>query len=100
MVVKEFLRDLKVGLVSLGNMFDPDILLLGGAVSQGLRPYLAEIQSWVKERSFPAVGEHMVIDFTYFSNNSGAIGAAPCGAIPGIAGACDIALASGVAPPA
>lgn len=74
--VIEFLSHLKVGLVSLANVFDPDVILLGGAVSLGLQPFIGEIRDWVKRSAFPAVGERVQIDFTLFSNNSGAIGAA------------------------
>jgi len=74
--VKEFIRNLQTGLVSLANIFDPDIILLGGAVSEGLVPYISEIREVVKGRCFPAIGAHLKVDFTHFSNNSGAVGAA------------------------
>jgi glucokinase len=75
-LVLEFLHHLKVGLTSLANIFDPDILLLGGAISKGLSPYLGEIRTWVKENAFPAIGAHLQIELTQFENNSGALGAA------------------------
>jgi len=75
-LVDEFLHHLKVGLVSIANVFDPDMILLGGAISKGLEPYLELIRSAVKERAFPAVANKVIIDFTKFHNNSGALGAA------------------------
>ncbi len=75
-LVFEFLHHLKIGLASLANVFDPDLILLGGAVSQGLLPYIEEIRDAVKNRVFPAIAEHLKIEFTDFDNNSGAVGAA------------------------
>ena len=77
--IDEFLHHLKIGLTSLANIFDPDIILLGGAVSQGLIPHIQEIRDWVKKSAFPAIGVQMKIDFTDYQNNSGAIGAALLG---------------------
>lgn len=75
-LVFEFLHHLKVGLTSLANIFDPDILLLGGAISKGLHPYMGELREWVKKSAFPAIGDNLRIEFTQFENNSGALGAA------------------------
>lgn len=75
-LVSEFLHHLKIGLVGIANIFDPDLILLGGGVSKGLVPYIDEIRTVVKNRAFPAVAENLKIDFTKFGNNSGAIGAA------------------------
>lgn len=75
-LVQEFLHHLKVGLVSLANIFDPDIILLGGGISKGLHSYHEEIRGHLSERAFPAVGKNVKIEFTQFDNNSGAIGAA------------------------
>jgi glucokinase len=75
-LVAEFLIHLKVALTSLANIFDPDLILLGGAVSKGIVPYLEEIQKSVLNSVFPAIGQHLRIDSTQFENNSGAIGAA------------------------
>ncbi|MFM8316682.1 MAG: ROK family protein [Deltaproteobacteria bacterium] len=74
--VQAFLKNLKIGLTGLANIFDPDLILLGGAVSEGLKPFASEIMGWLKASAFPAVGDHVKIDFTLFGNNSGAIGAA------------------------
>ena len=75
-LVSDFLHHLKIGLTSLANIFDPDLILLGGGISKGIVPYIDEIRSWVKATAFPAVGAHLKIEFTKHHNNSGAIGAA------------------------
>ncbi len=74
--VDEFVHHLKVGITSLANVFDPDVLLLGGAISKGITPHLEHIRSWVKEHAFPAPAAHMKIELTKHDNWSGAIGAA------------------------
>lgn len=75
-IVTEFLEDFKIGLVSIANVFDPDCILLGGAVTQGVGTYLEQLQSWVKQHAFPAVGQHVSIRITKHGNLSGALGAA------------------------
>ncbi|NBX68127.1 MAG: ROK family protein [Proteobacteria bacterium] len=78
-LVDEFLHNLQIGLVGIANVFDPDLILLGGGVSKGLHPHIESIRLSVKNRVFPAVAENLKIDFTQFGNNSGAIGAALLG---------------------
>lgn len=75
-IVSEFLADFRVGLVSLANMFDPDCILVGGAVADGVRPYLPELQQWLSAHAFTAVGAHTKILPTKHRNLSGALGAA------------------------
>lgn len=74
--VDEFIHHLKIGITSIANVFDPDVLLLGGAISKGILPYLDGIRAHVKKHAFPAPGNHMTIDLTQHDNWSGAIGAA------------------------
>jgi glucokinase len=75
-IVDHFLHDFKIGVTSLANIFDPDCILLGGGMSQGVALHLDEIRSWVKEHAFSAVGKHVKIEMTQHKNLSGAIGAA------------------------
>ncbi len=75
-IVRKYMADLKVGLVSIGNVFDPDKILLGGGVAPGVEPFMKDIRNWVKEHAFPAVASHVQIEFTRHANSSGAIGAA------------------------
>lgn len=75
-VIQKFLLDFKIALTSLANAFDPDVILLGGQVALGVSDYLEEIQTWVSEHAFPAVGLHMKILPAQFGNLSGSLGAA------------------------
>jgi glucokinase len=75
-IVEEFLNNFKVGLTSIANAFDPDLILLGGAVSEGLSRYREELLGWLRLHAFPAVGKHVRLEMTKFDNLSGAMGAA------------------------
>jgi len=43
LVVSEFLENLKTGIDNYINLFAPDIIILGGGVSKGMKPYLGRI---------------------------------------------------------
>ena len=75
-IIVHFLRDFQVGLTSIANVFDPDAILLGGAVTQGLIPYLPSLEAWVKKHAFPAVSAKMQLGIAKFGNLSGSLGAA------------------------
>ena len=57
--VYQFIHDVKVAITSAANVFDPDRILLGGAVANGLAPFLTEIELWVQQHAFPAVGKNV-----------------------------------------
>jgi len=75
-IITHFLRDFQVALTSLANAYDPDIILLGGAVTQGLVPYLPSLEAWIKKHAFPAVAAHMRLGIAKHGNLSGSLGAA------------------------
>ena len=75
-VLTEFLHNLDVALTSLANAFDPDCILIGGAMAEGLKPHLPRMETWIKNHAFPSVREHVTIRTTQFGNSSGALGAA------------------------
>lgn len=75
-IVSQFIEDFQIGLVGIANVFDPDCILLGGAVTRGVSAYLNRLQSWVKQHAFPAVGQNIQIKITQHGNLSGALGAA------------------------
>jgi len=74
--IQKFLSYLKIGVTSMANVFDPDVILVGGGLSQGIVPYLSDIQKWIQDHAFPAVGQKTQIIPTKYGNQSGAIGAA------------------------
>lgn len=75
-IVSEFLEDFKVGLVSISNIFDPDVILVGGAVAEGVSRYLPELKDWVSKHAYPPIGNHVKLLPTKHRNLSGALGAA------------------------
>jgi glucokinase len=74
--LQTFFQDLKIGITSVANMFDPDCILIGGGLSKGIMPYFPEIQTWLETHAFPLVAKHVKILPTKYFNQSGAIGAA------------------------
>ncbi|NBX75038.1 MAG: ROK family protein [Proteobacteria bacterium] len=75
-IIEEFIFNFQVALVGIANMFDPEVILLGGAVTDGLSIYLDKISEHVKSHAFPAVGANLSIKTTQFKNLSGSLGAA------------------------
>jgi len=75
-IIEEFIFNFQVALVGIANMFDPEVILLGGAVTDGLSIYLEKISEHVKSHAFPAVGTNLTIKTTQFKNLSGSLGAA------------------------
>jgi glucokinase len=75
-VISAFIADFSTALTSIVNTFDPDAVLLGGQVSQGVAAYLPEIRKAVSEQAFPAVASGLRIELAKFANLSGSLGAA------------------------
>ncbi|NBT59223.1 ROK family protein [bacterium] len=75
-IIDSFIFNFQVALVGIANIFDPELILLGGAVTDGMAIYLDEISEHVKKHAFPAVGAKVSIRTTQFKNLSGSLGAA------------------------
>jgi glucokinase len=75
-VIEQYLEDFQAGLANLANIFDPQRILLGGAMSAGVSRYLSRIESGVKSRVFPAIAAQLEIQEAKFGNFSGGCGAA------------------------
>lgn len=75
-LVTEFLDHFKVGLTSLANVFDPDIIVISGGVSKGIAHHFPMLKAWLEQHAFPAVGPHVKLATARFDNLSGAVGAA------------------------
>ena len=74
--VEEFVTYLSSALVSFGNTFDPEMIILGGAVAKGMTPHLPRLRKEMGERAFPAVGKNLKIELAQNDNWSGSIGSA------------------------
>jgi glucokinase len=81
-IILETARWIGIGIVSVMHTIDPEIVLLGGAMTFGGkeaelgRRFLARIREEVKRRAFPLLAERTVIDFASLGGDAGYIGAA------------------------
>jgi len=75
-IVAKWLDSLAAGMVGVFNALDPDSVILGGGLSQGLAPYLARLQGMVRGRVFPSVASQLKVRLAELGNTSGSIGAA------------------------
>jgi glucokinase len=81
-IVLETARYLGIGIVSLMHTIDPDIVVLGGAMTFGGhdaplgRQFLDRVRLEVKQRAFPVLAEKVLIDYATLGGHAGYIGAA------------------------
>ncbi len=81
-IVMETARYLAYGIVSLMHTIDPSGVLLGGAMTFGMRDcqlgrqFLDRVRAEVKCRTFPLLGERTKIDFATLGGDAGFLGAA------------------------
>jgi glucokinase len=83
-LVLDTARYLGVGTASLMNILDPEIVLIGGAMTFGGaeselgRRFLGRVREEVQARAFPIPAARTRIEFARLGNNAGFIGAAAC----------------------
>ncbi len=75
-LMAETVQYLVAGIVSIANIFNPCLLVLGGSVTLGLTAYLAAIKSAVQETALPSAGKSLNIVTTALGDKAGVIGAA------------------------
>ena len=76
-VVETYLSYLSEGIVNIVNMFQPEVICLGGGVSGAGERILEPIQEAVKEKAFARFGQrHTQIKIATLGNDAGIIGAA------------------------
>ena len=75
-IVRETVRYLIDGLVSVVNAIDPKVVVLGGGVMGGLTSFLDEINEGVRSRSLPAAARGLRIVPAELGRYSGVVGAA------------------------
>jgi glucokinase len=81
-IIMDTAKYLSLGIVSLLNTVDPACILLGGAMTFGGKDvplgqrFLEKVTKEVKNRTFKAVAENLVIDFAILGSAAGYIGAA------------------------
>ena len=83
-LIMEMARYLGIGIVSAVHVIDPEIVLLGGAMTFGRheteigRRFLARVREEFRSRTFPTLGDRISIDYAVLGGNAGFIGAAGC----------------------
>jgi glucokinase len=70
------IRKLSVGLTSLINVFSPDVIVLGGGITQAEDELFKPLESFMSLYEWRAGGNHTPIVQAYFGDMAGAIGAA------------------------
>ena len=75
-MLKERAEYLGLALVNVVNLFNPELILLGGIFSQGEDFFLEQVTQVVKKFSFGGMGDKVRIQATNFGWKAGVIGAA------------------------
>jgi len=81
-LVLETARFLGIGVTNLLHVVDPEILLIGGAMTFGGedsplgREFLERVRTEVHRRAMPIQAQHSVIEFAHLGGDAGYIGAA------------------------
>lgn len=75
-LIEGFLEDLATGMGSVANLLDPEAMVLGGAVSEGLPHWLPSLESRLKARIFPSIAKQLRLGLARMGTYGGAMGAA------------------------
>jgi glucokinase len=83
-LVMEMARCLGAGITTAVHIIDPEIILLGGAMTFGRhgtelgRRFLARVTDEFQQRAFPTLAREISIDYATLGGDAGFIGAAGC----------------------
>jgi len=75
-LMDETAQYLAAGVVSMANIFNPCLVVLGGSVMKGMADYIPGIEQAVRQRALPSAGENLRIVTAALGDNAGVIGAA------------------------
>jgi glucokinase len=75
-VIDQACAYLGAGIASAVNLFNPQVVVIGGGVSQGGTSFIRRIEKEVKHRAFPSATKHLKIVKAKLGNDAGFIGAA------------------------
>jgi glucokinase len=74
-VIDQACAYLGAGIASAVNLFNPQVVVIGGGVSQGGASFIRRIEKEVKHRAFPSATKHLKIVKAKLGNDAGFIGA-------------------------
>ena len=75
-VVKQFARDLGLGLANLMHIFDPQMIILGGGVSQSSHVYSAALDAAIRHNVMAHLREHINVVTSVLGDDVSLLGAA------------------------
>lgn len=74
-IVNTWISDISSGLVSLTHIFNPEIIVIGGAVSAQKELFISKLRKKVLSHTMKNFGKNLLIEPALLGNNSGLIGA-------------------------
>ena len=75
-VINQACAYLGTGIASAVNLLNPQVVVIGGGVSQGGRSFIQRIEKEVKKRAFPSATKSLKVVKAKLGNDAGFIGAA------------------------
>ncbi len=75
-VINQACAYLGAGIASAVNLLNPQVVVIGGGVSEGGQSFIRRIEKEVKERAFPSATKHLKVVRAKLGNDAGFIGAA------------------------
>jgi len=75
-MLDERARYMGIALANLVNVFNPELIVLGGIFDQGRDVLLPVVESTMRQRAFANLGERVRLRTTSFGRQAGAVGAA------------------------
>ena len=74
-IVESWIENIGKGLVSLTHIFNPEIILIGGAVSKQENLFIEPLRKYVLSHVMEKFGETLKLEAAELGNNSGLVGA-------------------------
>ena len=77
-VVDDTAYYLAVGAMNMMHLFDPDMVVFAGGMTQAGEPFLNRIKHYVREMAFPVPEARTIVRYAALGSDAGFIGAAAC----------------------
>lgn len=74
-VVINWIEDIGKGLVSLTHIFNPEIIIIGGAVSKQEKLFIKPVRNYVLSHVMQKFGENLSVEAAELENSAGLVGA-------------------------
>lgn len=75
-IVEQYIQHLGCGITNAVNIFEPEILCIGGGVSNEGNTLLEPLEEYVNREQYPITGKRTVVCLAQLGNDAGIIGAA------------------------